>query len=72
VINLILAVFLGGVLGIGSALAVEMRNRRIREDEDIVEILGIPLLGKIAFVHIRPSNVRVPRAVSGRLEPSVI
>jgi chain length determinant protein EpsF len=72
VINLILAIFLGGVLGIGSALAVEMSNRRIREDEDIVEILGVPLLGKIGFVHVRPSNVRLPRAVPGRFEPSVV
>ena len=72
VINLILAIFLGGVLGIGSALAVEMRNRRIREDEDIVEILGVPLLGKIGVVHVRAGNVRVPRTVTGRLEPSAI
>jgi chain length determinant protein EpsF len=72
VINLILAIFLGGVLGIGSALAVEMSNRRIREDEDIVEILGVPLLGKIGFVHVRPSNVRLPRSVPGRFEPSVV
>ena len=72
VINLILAIFLGGVLGIGSALAVEMRNRRIREDEDIAEVLGVPLLGRISFVHVRAGNVRVARSVSGRLEPSVI
>jgi chain length determinant protein EpsF len=72
VINLILAIFLGGVLGIGSALAVEMSNRRIREDEDIVEILGVPLLGKIGFVHVRPGNVRLPRPVPGRFEPSVV
>ena len=72
VINLILAIFLGGVLGIGSALAVEMRNRRIREDEDIAEVLGVPLLGRIGFVHVRAGNVRVARTASGRLEPSVI
>jgi chain length determinant protein EpsF len=72
VINLILAIFLGGVLSIGSALAVEMRNRRIREDEDIAEVLGVPLLGRISFVHVRAGNVRVARSVSGRLEPSVI
>ncbi len=49
-----------------------MRNRRVREDEDIVEILGAPLLGKIGFVHVRAGNVRIPRTVSGRLEPSVV
>jgi chain length determinant protein EpsF len=72
VINLIVAIFLGGVLGIGAALAAEMRNRRVREDEDIVELLGVPLLGKLAVVRVRANDVRVPHAAPGRLEPSVI
>jgi len=72
VINLILAIFLGGVLGIGTAFAVEMRNRRVREDEDMLEILGVPLLGKIGFIQVRASNARVTQTASARLEPSVI
>jgi chain length determinant protein EpsF len=72
VINLIVAVFLGGVLGIGAALAAEMRNRRVREDEDIVELLGVPLLGKLEVVRVRANDVRIPQAASRRLEPSVI
>jgi len=72
VINLIVAIFLGGVLGIGAALAAEMRNRRVREDEDIVELLGVPLLGKLEVVRVRANDVRVPQAASRRLEPSVI
>jgi succinoglycan biosynthesis transport protein ExoP len=72
VINLIVAIFLGGVLGIGAALAAEMRNRRVREDEDIVELLGVPMLGKLAIVRVRANDVRVPHAAPGRLEPSVI
>ena len=71
-INLIVAVFLGGVLGIAAALAVEMRNRRVREDEDIVELLGVPLLGKLDVVRVRTNDARVPRTAPGRLEPSVI
>jgi chain length determinant protein EpsF len=71
-INLILAVFLGGILGCSSALAVEMRNRRVREDEDMTELLGVPLLGKIGFVHVRPADIRVQQATAARLEPSVI
>jgi chain length determinant protein EpsF len=72
VINLLVAIFLGGVLGIGAALAAEMRNRRVREDEDIVELLGVPLLGKLEVVRVRANDVRVPQAASRRLEPSVI
>ncbi len=72
VINLIVAIFLGGVLGISAALAAEMRDRRVREDEDIVELLGVPLLGKLAAVRVRANDVRVAQAAPGRLEPSVI
>jgi chain length determinant protein EpsF len=72
VINLIVGIFLGGVLGIGAALGIEMRNRRVREDEDMVDLLGVPLLGKIHAVQVRPNDVRVPRTAAARLEPSVI
>jgi uncharacterized protein involved in exopolysaccharide biosynthesis len=72
VINLLVAIFLGGVLGIGTALATEMRDRRVREDEDIVDLLGVPLLGKLEVVRVRANDVRVAQAAAGRLEPSVI
>jgi chain length determinant protein EpsF len=72
VINLIVAIFLGGVLGIATALAAEMRNRRVREDEDIVDLLGVPLLGKLDVVRVRANDVRVLQPAPGRLEPSVI
>ena len=72
VLNMILGVFLGGVFGIGAALAVEMRNRRIREDEDIQDLLGVPLLGNIRPVIVRGSDLRLPRPAQARLEPSAI
>ncbi len=72
VINMLVAIFLGGVLGIGAALAAELRNRRVREDEDIVELLGVPLLGKLDVVRVRANDVRVRQPATGRLEPSVI
>jgi capsular polysaccharide biosynthesis protein len=71
-INLIVAIFLGGMLGIATALAAEMRNRRVREDEDIIDLLGVPLLGKIDIVRVRANDVRLPQTAPGRLEPSVI
>ena len=72
IINLILAIFLGGVLGIGAAVSAEMRNRCVREDEDMLEVLGVPLLGKIPFIQVRASDARLPQTAPGRLEPSVI
>lgn len=72
VINLIVAIFLGGMLGIATALASEMRNRRVREDEDILDLLGVPLLGKLDVVRVRVNDVRVLQPAPGRLEPSVI
>jgi chain length determinant protein EpsF len=72
IINLILAVFFGGVFGIGAAVAAEMRNRRVREDEDMVDILGVPLLGRIELIQLRASDSRVTQMAPGRLEPSAI
>jgi chain length determinant protein EpsF len=72
VINMILGVFLGAVFGIGAALTVEMRNRRVREDEDMVELLGVPLLGRVTPVRVRANAVRLPQAAQPRLEPSAI
>jgi chain length determinant protein EpsF len=71
-INLILAVFLGGVMGIGAALAIELRNRRVREDRDMVDLLGVPLLGRLEVVRVRANDSRVPQPAHGRLEPSAI
>jgi capsular polysaccharide biosynthesis protein len=70
---LILAVFLGGIFGIGAALAMEMSNRIVREDEDMLDLLGVPLLGKIRYVPVRASLPRANQAaVPARLEPSVV
>lgn len=71
-LNMILAVFLGGVFGVGAALAAEMRNRRVREDEDMQELLGVPLLGRIRPVLVRAGQLQLPKPVAGRLEPSAI
>ena len=51
--NLILAVFLGSLLGVAAGLLVEMRDRRVRSREDINEILQLPVL---AMIKSKPSN----------------
>ena len=48
--NSVVGVFLGLVLGIGAALLLELADRRVRGDAELVPLLGVPLLGKIGAV----------------------
>ena len=48
VLNIILSIFLGGLLGIGVALTLELANRRVRSGADLHDALGIPLLGTLS------------------------
>lgn len=44
-LNTLLAVFLGALLSVGMAVLLELSNRRVREPEDLVASLGLPVLG---------------------------
>jgi succinoglycan biosynthesis transport protein ExoP len=46
-LNMVLSVFLGGIISISVALIAEMINRHIRSEEDITSILNIPVLGTL-------------------------
>ena len=48
-LNMILSVFLGGILGLGVGLLAEMIDRRVRSPEDLVDILQAPVLGVIKW-----------------------
>ena len=37
--------FLGALLAVGVALLLELSNRRVRQAEDVVAALGLPVLG---------------------------
>ena len=52
VLNIVLAVFLGGILGMGIGFLVELWDRRIRSTQDIAE-LGIPLLAEVGRKMVR-------------------
>jgi chain length determinant protein EpsF len=56
-INMILSVFLGGMLGIGSALVAELMDRRVRSAFDISELLTIPVLAVISLPASNPNRV---------------
>jgi polysaccharide biosynthesis transport protein len=44
-LNTVLAVFLGGLLAVGTALLLELMDRRVRNVDDVVDALGLPVLG---------------------------
>ena len=45
VLNTALAVFVGLLLAVGTALVLELTNRRVRAPADVVAALGLPVLG---------------------------
>ena len=51
--NLVLAGFLGSLLGVAAGLLAEMLDRRVRSREDISELLQLPVL---AMIKSKPSN----------------
>ncbi|MDX1250960.1 MAG: chain length determinant protein EpsF [Gammaproteobacteria bacterium] len=47
-LNMMLSVFLGTMLGLGLALLFEMLDRRVRTEQDLGEVMGLPVLGVLA------------------------
>lgn len=45
VLNMILSVFLGGLLGVGIAFVLEISDRRVRSEDDLLDALEVPVLG---------------------------
>ena len=44
-LNTLLSIFLGTLLAMGTALLLELKDRRVRNVDDVVEALGLPVLG---------------------------
>jgi chain length determinant protein EpsF len=57
-LNLACALLLGLLLGIGLALLAELRDRRIRSSNDLLDVLQAPVLGSIRWG--KPSQSRLP------------
>lgn len=49
-LNLLLSIIVGSLLGVGSALASELLDRRIRDMGDLRALAGMPVLGSIGDV----------------------
>lgn len=47
-LNLMIAAFVGTLLGVGYAMVLELMNRRVRSSEDLVQMLDLPVLASIS------------------------
>jgi chain length determinant protein EpsF len=71
--NLLVGIFLGGISGLSAAMFRELTDRRVREDQDLSQVTGVPLFAKIPS--IKPdgrSPSRAARRLETRVEPSPV
>lgn len=68
-LNTLVAIFLGGLLAVGSALVRELQDRRVRGPQDLVDSLGLPMLGVMPkpLIQRGPPTLMAQRVISGRL-----
>jgi chain length determinant protein EpsF len=52
-LNLLFGLFVGFVCGIGAALLRELTDRRVRDGDELIELLGVPVLGRIPDANAR-------------------
>ena len=62
ILNLLFGLFIGVVCGIGAALLREMTDRRVRDGDELLQLLGIPVLGRIPDVKTAPGRALVAYA----------
>jgi polysaccharide biosynthesis transport protein len=60
-LNLLLAVAIGGVLGIGLALLAEVADRHVRSASDLAEVLHAPVMGVFSWPAGAARRTRLPR-----------
>jgi chain length determinant protein EpsF len=69
--NLLAGTFIGCVLGIATALVLELQNPRVRGEMDLLQLLRLPILAKINSMTARKSRRRSSVAAAPRLDPRV-
>jgi len=70
-LNSVLSVFLGAMLGIGFGMLAELMDRRVRASEDLVGALKLPVLGVLDWTLPKPRRFRFfDRFFSPNLKPS--
>lgn len=51
-LNLVMGALFGTLFGIGAALFLEMLNRRVRSEAELIHLLGVPVLGIIRKIPV--------------------
>ena len=64
VLNTALAIFLGGLLAVGTALLLELMDRRVRGLDDILTSLELPVIGVLP----KPGSRRAGKALQSSLQ----
>ncbi|RZI86212.1 MAG: chain length determinant protein EpsF [Rubrivivax sp.] len=67
VLNTIVSLILGTLLGIGAAIVRELMNRKLRLEQDVTETLGVPMLGSMPAVAEAKRDRKLPVGSSPRL-----
>ncbi|WP_374357574.1 chain length determinant protein EpsF [Pseudoduganella danionis] len=65
-LNTLLSIVLGSILGVGLALGVEALDRRVRSDGDLVDVVGIPVLGVVEWNASQRRPTGIKRVLSMR------
>lgn len=61
-LNTLLSIFLGTMLGVGHALILELLDRRVRSAHDVVESLALPVIGYLSSSDVREGTRRRGRS----------
>lgn len=71
-LNTALAIFMGALLGIGCALLLELRDRRLRTDDDVVQELGTIVIGAMPLAALASGSKPASRPLlKGKAQPKL-
>lgn len=71
-LNVLISIFFGTILGVGIALILELVNRRVRSGEDLIQVIELPVLATIPSVGLRSAPRRFPRVLSRHKLPKQV
>ena len=63
-LNTLVAIFLGVLLAVGTVLLLELLDQRVRGDDDLQQLLGVPVLGLISTVKFNKGAKRARAATA--------
>jgi chain length determinant protein EpsF len=72
-LNLLMGMILGSILSVGLSVFLDLRDRRVREDAELGQLIGAPILGSAPLIKPSdPKSSRVEPIDLDRAQPSAI